>query len=698
MLICPQCQFENSDANKFCQSCGTSLTYKPCYACGAQVTYDAINCPQCGALTGTVLRAIVTLTGPSGHPYIPPVSNEEADEEATMPLWSMPSQAELKSTPASAEGATATPIPVPPLSSHPLPSEYLDLQQRYLLLDSLEECDRTQSEFQGRVLDCRPLQISLLEAIQGQAFSENAPLIPPMAELYLELQPELGQTLPEICDAWVQDNRAVLLLEDRSNWPMLVDLWREEQLSPQQIVFLLFEMVKLWESLEPLHCRQSLLIQDNLRVDEDQVIGLQRLYIESLHTPLSLQDLGRLWKELFEQSQQTYIGSLVLLLQQLQDGEIEDLEALQAKLRAIAEELTREPEISPPDLEDEDDLQPATVPDANTVPDLEAAQMGLVSPIASNMPASAPTRFQTSSFMPEPKSDVLDDQPTVVLPMQLFSLDNAGFTDTGTQRNHNEDAFCIQTKIERVETKTGRTLYAKGLYILCDGMGGHAGGEVASALAVDTLRRYFQTQWFDNPHYQDCLPSEESVREAVRLANNAIYEVNQQQSRTGSGRMGTTLVLVLVQDTNVVVSHVGDSRLYMATRKQGLIPVTQDHDVGQREIQRGVDPNLAYTRPDAYQLTQALGPRSDEFVKPDVQFMELNEDVLLVLSSDGMTDNDLLEKNYSTHLAPLLSSRASLEKGASDLIELANQYNGHDNITVVLIRAKVRPNLDNLKD
>uniref|UniRef100_A0ACD5H0S2 Uncharacterized protein n=1 Tax=Desertifilum tharense IPPAS B-1220 TaxID=1781255 RepID=A0ACD5H0S2_9CYAN len=118
----------------------------------------------------------------------------------------------------------------------------------------------------------------------------------------------------------------------------------------------------------------------------------------------------------------------------------------------------------------------------------------------------------------------------------------------------------------------------------------------------------------------------------------------------------------------------------------------------QREIQRGVDPNLAYTRPDAYQLTQALKSRSDEFVKPDVQFMELNEDVLLVLSSDGMTDNDLLEKNYSTHLAPLLSSRASLEKGASDLIELANQYNGHDNITVVLIRAKVRPNLDNLKD
>lgn len=698
MLICPQCQSENSDANKFCQSCGTSLTNKSCYACGAQVAHDALNCPKCGALTGTVLRAIVTLTGPCDDPDILPLITEEVDEDATMPLFS------LTQNPTDAVQVPPAPPskPVEATAAPSQPPKYLDLQQRYLLIEPLQPVNAARSELQARVLDCHPLQISLLEAMQGQTTATppvpgSLPMIPPMAELYLELQPELGQTLPEVRDAWVQENRAVLLVEDRSEWPMLIDLWRDEDLSIQQIVFLLFEMVKLWESLESLRCRQSLLIQENVRVDEDQVIGLQSLYAESLHQPLSLKDLGVFWKELFEQSQQTYIGSLVIVLEQLERGEIQSIEELQLHLRAIAEELEFNTKSNLLDF-DEDDSQPQTVPDAN-IPSPVLTQGAAPSlPTTLSVSASAPTRLQGSPAAPERTNEANDDQPTVVLPMQLFNLENVGLTDTGTQRNHNEDAFCIQTKIERIETKTGRTLYAKGLYILCDGMGGHAGGEVASALAVDTLRKYFQLHWFNRPDQANQLPSEDAIREAVKLANQAIYEINQQQARTGSGRMGTTLVLVLVQDTNVAVTHVGDSRLYQLTRKQGLTAVTQDHDVGQREIQRGVEPSLAYARPDAYQLTQALGPRSDDYIKPDIQFLELNEDTLLILSSDGLTDNDLLEKNFSTHLAPLLSSRVSLEKGVSDLIELGNQYNGHDNITVVLIRAKVRPNLDNLKD
>ena len=119
-----------------------------------------------------------------------------------------------------------------------------------------------------------------------------------------------------------------------------------------------------------------------------------------------------------------------------------------------------------------------------------------------------------------------------------------------------------------------------------------------------------------------------------------------------------------------------------------------DHEVGQREILRGVEPSIAYARPDAYQLTQALGPRDENFINPDVQFLQLSEDTLLLLASDGLTDNDLVEQHWRTHLEPLLSSRANLETGVSELIDLANQYNGHDNITAVLIRAKVRPNLE----
>jgi protein phosphatase len=155
--------------------------------------------------------------------------------------------------------------------------------------------------------------------------------------------------------------------------------------------------------------------------------------------------------------------------------------------------------------------------------------------------------------------------------------------------------------------------------------------------------------------------------------------------------------MVLIQDTEVAIAHVGDSRLYRFTRKGKLEQLTTDHEVGQREIQRGVDPELAYSRPDAYQLTQALGPRDEHFVKPDITYLELNEDALLLLCSDGLTDNELLTTYCHSHIEPLLSSQTNLEQGVSQLIDLANQHNGHDNITAVVIRAKVRPNLAHLR-
>jgi protein phosphatase len=284
-----------------------------------------------------------------------------------------------------------------------------------------------------------------------------------------------------------------------------------------------------------------------------------------------------------------------------------------------------------------------------------------------------------------------DDVPTVVLPMKLTSIEDAGRTDVGRQRDHNEDYYSIQADVKKIEGPSGRTLQVKGLYILCDGMGGHAGGEVASAMAVDTLKQYFEANWHDQ------LPNEATIREAIYLANKSIYDLNQENARSGSGRMGTTLVLVLIQDTHVAIAHVGDSRLYRFSRRRGLEQVTTDHEVGQREIQRGVEPAIAYARPDAYQLTQALGPRDENFVSPDVQFMEINEDLLLLLCSDGLTDNDLLENHWRTHLEPLLSVQTNLEQGVSQLIDLANHFNGHDNITSVVIRTKVRPNLEQIK-
>ena len=159
--------------------------------------------------------------------------------------------------------------------------------------------------------------------------------------------------------------------------------------------------------------------------------------------------------------------------------------------------------------------------------------------------------------------------------------------------------------------------------------------------------------------------------------------------------MGTTLVMLLLQDTHAMVAHVGDSRLYRFSRRLGLQQLTTDHEVGQREIQRGVEADIAYGRPDAYQLTQALGPRDDGFVVPDIEYLELSEDTLLLLCSDGLSDNDLLETHCQSHVQSLLDPNRSLDEGINALIDLGNQHNGHDNITAIAIRVKVRPKTDN---
>ncbi len=83
-------------------------------------------------------------------------------------------------------------------------------------------------------------------------------------------------------------------------------------------------------------------------------------------------------------------------------------------------------------------------------------------------------------------------------------------------------------------------------------------------------------------------------------------------------------------------------------------------------------------------------PRNEDFVSPDVQFFKIEEDTLLILGSDGLTDNDLLETHYLTHVEPLLSAEMPLEPGVKALIELGNQYNGHDNITAIAVRASGR--------
>jgi len=652
MLICPHCKFENPDANKFCQNCGTSLIDKVCPNCATHVSVNAQFCQNCNAECGTIWWAIIAKEGSRGG--------------VTSPVGGVGNSG-------------------PPLGIRE--GSYLDQQQRYQLLEPLPTVEdiATNTFVCMRVLDCQPYQVSPLAAMlenyqKGlESFSGNTGGIPSLAKPYVALRSQCYMGIPPIHDAWQQEDMQVILVEDRSGWQHLLELWREDTTSSLQIVHCLHQMTQLWVLLETVSCRQSLLEWSNLKLDEDQAVALQRLYVEEplnedgvldanaivTQSPpeveaqtiaqqeqlFTIKALGRVWQRLFKQSQRTQFGSILQLLGDIELGKIQTLTELQSCLQAIATEVQD-----------------------NVTPDAEQG-------------TASPTILQFDGK--EDSVSKSDDLPTIFLPMQLASLENAGLTDVGRQRDHNEDYFGIETQINKVELPNRLTVQASGLYILCDGMGGHAGGEVASALAVNTLQQYFQTHFRS---YQAA--TEEDIREAVGQANQAIYDINQQDARSGVGRMGTTLVLVLIQDTQVAVAHVGDSRLYRLTRRRELEQVTVDHEVGQREISRGVEKSVAYTRPDAYQLTQALGPRDENFISPDVQFFEINEDTLFLLASDGLTDNDLLENHWRTHLEPLLHSSANLENGVSNLIDLANTYNGHDNITAVVIKVKVRPSTE----
>ncbi|MFW9261894.1 serine/threonine phosphatase [Nostoc sp. CALU 546] len=666
MLICPQCKFENPNSNKFCQNCGTSLTHKVCPECSTDdVPVNALRCHNCGTECGTVFWAIIAKETSGEALRVEGDEGDKGDVGVDGDEEAIPSAS-----------------PVCPSFQIALGS-YLDSQERYQLLDTLPVQTETTSitDVGVRVLDCQPYQMSPIEAMLASQQSDlltpsvETSEIPHLARLYIALQSQGERGIPPIHDAWQQEDIQVVIIEDRSDWQHLLDRWQEETTSSLKILHWCYQMAQLWAVLEPVNCHQSLLDLSNLRLDEDQTLALQRLYVESSNSqpavespedaqaqtsdiseePLTIQALGRVWQSLFRQSQRTQFGSVVQMLGDLDVGKIQTIAQLRSRLEEISIEL-------------------------------EALGTPTLPPIQEKNTA-VPTIPQSDE--PEDIISKTDDMPTVVLAMQLSSLEDAGRTDVGRQRHHNEDYFGIETKIHKLELPKSRVLEGHGLYILCDGMGGHAGGEIASELAVNTLRQYFQERWITNQ-----LPAEESIREAVYLANEAIFKLNQQDARSGVGRMGTTLVMLLIQDTEAAVAHVGDSRLYRLTRKRGLEQVTVDHEVGQREITRGVEASIAYARPDAYQLTQALGPRDESSINPDVGFFEINEDTLLLLVSDGLSDNDLLETHWQTHLEPLLSSGANLERGVTDLIDLANQHNGHDNITGILIRAKVRPNLE----
>lgn len=249
------------------------------------------------------------------------------------------------------------------------------------------------------------------------------------------------------------------------------------------------------------------------------------------------------------------------------------------------------------------------------------------------------------------------------------SIEIACRTDTGQKRDHNEDAVGFDNSL--------------GLVVLADGMGGYQAGEVASALAVEKIlgeirEKYAAAILQEVDVFSGMSPVCGLIENAILEANRVIYTAAQESPQYRG--MGTTIVVVMMHENMVSIGHVGDSRLYRLRDKK-LELITEDHSLVRELVRKGY-----YTEAEAREatnknvVTRALGV--DAEVEPEVQEdMALLEDIYL-LCSDGL--NDMIEDREIEDI--LLRYGADLEQTADQLIQLANEMGGKDNISAILLR------------
>jgi len=255
-------------------------------------------------------------------------------------------------------------------------------------------------------------------------------------------------------------------------------------------------------------------------------------------------------------------------------------------------------------------------------------------------------------------------------------------TDVGRSRAHNEDA-CYPPSGTLFAGNPG----AEACAIVCDGIGGQDGGEVASEEAIGVLRDKLQQMPLHQANW-DPLSLTSKLERAACAANDKIASRNDSEHRQGRQRMGTTLVMALAHIHELYVAHVGDSRAYWITRT-GCYQVTLDDNVACREVRLGYSLYRdALEQVAAGALIQALGITSSNTLHPTVQRFPVDEDCVLLLCSDGLSDKDRVEECWEAEILPILDGSINLDKARDRLIEIANTRNGHDNVTVALIHCQ----------
>jgi len=241
-------------------------------------------------------------------------------------------------------------------------------------------------------------------------------------------------------------------------------------------------------------------------------------------------------------------------------------------------------------------------------------------------------------------------------------------TDAGMVRSHNEDSIASDA--------------TNGLVVLADGMGGYNAGEVASGMATTVIVTELQ-RLLAGPAAQDIDGADESLAqkllsEQIAKANTSIYQAAQSQPQYAG--MGTTLVVALFHDNRVTVAHIGDSRLYRQ-RGDEFRQVTRDHSLLQEQIDSGmITPEQAKQSQNKNLVTRALG--IDPSVEPEIHDYDAQPGDIYLLCSDGLCDM-VSDEDIGMALQTL---GANLRLCAQQLVQMANDNGGRDNVSVILAR------------
>jgi len=257
-----------------------------------------------------------------------------------------------------------------------------------------------------------------------------------------------------------------------------------------------------------------------------------------------------------------------------------------------------------------------------------------------------------------------------------FTVEVAGKSDVGCVRSNNEDNFGYDSRY--------------GIYVVCDGMGGQAAGEVASKMGVDTVLTYYRTS-VGSGHFPKIGEQVENLTEranhlgsAIQLANTAVHDAA--AAHAAQAGMGSTIVAVSTEGSGAFfsIAHVGDSRIYLV-RNGDIQQLTNDHSLVMEQVRRGLI-TLAEARTSKMQniIVRALG--TEPTVKADLDDVMAMPGDVLVLCSDGLTRHV-----PDDSIAEVVSNTADLRHACNLLVEAAKDGGGEDNITCLLLRFTVQP-------